>query len=159
MRNVTVALGSFIVGAISMFLLGNHTSTFAQSPQGLAPPGLAINIDGTPTVPPFKNISVEGSHFTEDSFRVAGVLCRRCVFDRTILLYGGGEFSIVESQFVSPPSIQLTGAASNTAVFLSMFGLLGCPANNAPHTPPQNKAPMLKAKFVPSGDLRLVSSK
>jgi hypothetical protein len=33
MRNVTVALGSFIVGAMSMSLLGNHTSTLAQAPE------------------------------------------------------------------------------------------------------------------------------
>ncbi len=157
MRKITIALGSFIVGAISMSLVGNHTSTLAQEPK--SPPG-AIKVAGAvPIVPPFRNNTVADSSFDGVTHLVDGILCLRCNFNNATLEYGGGEFAILNPRFSGTTSIKLDGAAENTATFLSLFGLLGCPANKAPNPPRINPAPMMQAKYTPTGDFQIVSKK
>jgi hypothetical protein len=155
MRNVTVALGSFIVGAMSMSLLGNHTSTLAQAPERAHG---SINIEGAvPIVPPFMNNTVDGASFGGGkAYLVDGILCRRCIFKDATLVYGGGEFAILEPRLSGHIDIKLDGAALNAATFLNLFGLLGCPANNMPKI---NPAPMMRAKYTPPGDFQIISGK
>jgi hypothetical protein len=157
MRNITVAVGSFIVGAIFMSVLGNHTSTLAQEPK--SPPGLMKVAGAVPVVPPFRNMTIEDAGIVGATHLVDGILCLRCSFKDTTFEYGGGEFAILNPRFSGTTSIKLVGAAENTATFLSLFGLLGCPANNAPSTPSVNPAPMLQAKYTPKGDFQIVSKK
>ena len=153
MRNITVALGSFILGAVFMSLVENHTSTLAQEPERMG--GWRV-YDAVPKVPPFRSIVAEHQDFTGSRHFVDGILCRGCIFNNTTLVYGGGEFAISEPRISGPILIKLDGAASNTAVFLNYFGLLGCPANNAPRI---NPPPIMKAKYTPEGDFQIVSSK
>jgi hypothetical protein len=157
MRKITIALGSFIVGAISMSLVGNHTSTLAQEPK--SPPGAVTITGGVPVVPPFRGSKMEDVGIDGFTHRVDGILCLRCSFNNATLEYGGGEFAILNPRFSGTTSIKLIGAAENTATFLSLFGLLGCPANNAPSKPSVNPAPMLQAKYTPKGDFQIVSKK
>jgi hypothetical protein len=150
MRNVTVAVGSFIVGAISVSLLGNHTSTLAQQ----EPPRTVVVAGAVPVVPPFVGTTVDGDNFDRRTLNVDGILCRRCTFHDATLVYGGGEFAIIEPRLSGNLSIKLDGAAHNTAVFLNLFGLLGCSANNKPNPAPD---PIMRAKYTPSGDLQIRS--
>jgi hypothetical protein len=148
MRNIIVALGSFIVGAISMSLVGNHTSTLAQVPT-------AVRAQGTvPVVPPFRSIVVNGYVFDGKIFAVDGILCTRCTFKNATLEYGGGAFAILEPRLSGSLSIKLDGAAHNTAVFLNMFGLLGCQTKNVPKVNPD---PIMRAKYIPEGNLEIRS--
>jgi len=157
MRKITLALGSFIVGAISMSLVGNHTSTLAQGPNKS---WSILQLDrAVPKVPPFGNISVQDIGIDGGTHFVDGILCLRCSFNNATFEYGGGEFAILNPRISGTVSIKLDGAAENTATFLSLFGLLGCPAKNAPNTPRTNAPPILKAKYTPTGDFQIVSKK
>ena len=155
MRKIMLALGSFLVGAMFMWLVGNHNSTFAQSPNKPVP---LLKAEGAvPTVPPFRNVVLEGVGFGDDTILIDGILCRNCGFNNTVIEYGGGEFAIVEPHISGPVSVKLDGAALNTAVFLNYFGLLGCATNNP--MPPINPAPLMKARYTPKGDFAIMSKK
>jgi len=93
-------------------------------------------------------IVVVGSRYALD-----GVLCRNCSFTGTTFEYGGGQFALIDAKVVPPISIDLTGAAKNTAGFLNMFGLIGCPNQQAPK--PKAIPPIFKAAYTPSGTLKI----
>jgi hypothetical protein len=151
MRNVMVALGSFALGAVCMSLFGNQRSTFAQGPTtgALVRDSLAV-----PVVPPYRGTFLNEVTFTNGSrFAVDGILCKKCKFgSNAIFEYGGGEYRLEDINVLLPVSIDLTGAARNTAQFLATFGLLGCPAKQAP--PAVGPPPILRAKYAPSGTIR-----
>jgi len=151
MRIVMVALGSFIVGAVSMLLLGNQTSIFAQ---GSTSGAILRDTPAVPIVPPYRGTLVNNVTLDPGSrFAVDGVLCKACKFGaNTTFEYAGGEFRLEDAKIAMPVSIDLKGAALNTAQFLQLFGLLGCPAKQAP--PVMGTEPILRARYVPSGILK-----
>jgi hypothetical protein len=155
MRKVTVALGSFVLGAACMSLLGNHTSTFAQAPPQKAPPqqGL-ITIAGTvPVVPPLPHVALEGNSFQDAAYVLDGLECRGCTFKNVTLTYGGGAYLLQNANVSLPVKLNLTGAALNTAQLLQTFGLIGCPAKAVPQMPNPNAPTIMMAKYAPTGSL------
>jgi hypothetical protein len=90
MRKITLAFGSFILGAISMFLLGNHASTLAQGgPAGGAK--MFGNAKFVPIVPATSGLSLENNIFPAGTYGVDGTVCTRCVFNGATLEYGVSE--------------------------------------------------------------------
>lgn len=85
-----------------MLLLGNHTSTFAQSP-------FSCN-ECVPVVPPFGNMVMADSIFTGGRYKVDGVACRGCSFKNVTFEYGGGEFLFANISMSLPVQIDLKGS-------------------------------------------------
>jgi hypothetical protein len=144
MRNLTTASLSFAAGALSMFLLGNQASMTVQSAsassQGVT---LAHIEDAKPVIPNVKLTTVGKTTFAAGGFvhEADGVNCVNCVFNGAKIRYSGGAFAFTNSTFEGKTNIVLDGAAHNTAMFLSGFGMLGCPASKpAPAGP---KPPVL----------------
>ena len=153
MRKITLSVVSFTLGALSISLVENQTSTSAQEPTSRA---VFTRVeDAIPTVPPFKagRVTLNGSSFEGLTYAVDGILCRNSVFKNSTLEYGGGEYLLEEASVSLPVSIKLVGAAKNTAGFLNTFGLLGCPTKQVPPTQPST-SPLLKAKYVPNGTIK-----
>jgi hypothetical protein len=82
MSKVTLALGSFIVGACCMFLAlsGNHASTFAQGK--ISAPGSVSAIDIPGAIPVVPNLTMG---FTDEEIgglmqQIDGLICTRCTF-------------------------------------------------------------------------------
>jgi hypothetical protein len=136
MSKVTVALGSFIVGACSMFLVlsGNHASTLEQPVLAQAP---LFDAGGVPVVPPIKmrldNMTLKGLVYQLD-----GLSCDRCTFVDMTLTYAGGAFSFANCKFDGTTRVVLSGAAANT---LSVLPLLEALTKGVPPKPPIPKKP------------------
>jgi hypothetical protein len=153
MRKITLSVLSFALGGLSVSLVENQTSTFAQ--ESTNRPVIFRVQEAIPIVPPFKADRVsldEGSSFENLTLPIDGVLCRNCILKNTTLEYAGGEYRLENARVSLPVSIKLVGAANNTAAFLNTFGLLGCPAKPAPPVVPN--PPLLKAKYAPSGTIK-----
>ena len=143
MRNVTLALGSFALGAVCMFFFGNKTvrqpdSVFAQAPAPRVPHGNAF----TPVVPPPPRSVDDGNIRQEQLINLDGMNISNGIFKDSTFVYGGGAYSLRSVVISRSLNFQLIGAAANTAQFLSMFGLIGCPAK--PQAPQVNpNAPII----------------
>jgi hypothetical protein len=135
MSKVTLALGSFVLGACVSFaaisLVHTYTRVHAQQ---------ALKIGGAePTVPPL------GPFFRESVFTGAlqpldGINCEKCTIEASVITYAGGGFRCVDC-IVRSNQVQLKGAANNTFKILMLVGAISGPP--APEkTVPQN-APKL----------------
>ncbi len=154
MSKTKIALGSFVLGMLTSFLLlsSNQTSTLAQAPSPVPPAQsplapLITGGGGVPTVPPIS------SHFKDfglavpgGGFGVDGSECVRCVFNGAILRYGGGNFQFTDFQFSGPLRVELTGAARNTLIFMDFVQRLA--AGQAPAKPAMPNAPIIRTAMV-----------
>ena len=143
MSKVTVALGSFIVGACCMFiaLSGNHASIFAQGRivgQGI--PNVLSIPDAVPEVSS-KLLRVSGITIEGTEQQIDGLDCEGCTFNSPVLTYGGGPFRLANAKAVGTVRIELVGAAANTEAFLSI--LQGATLVRPPQKPKQD-TPMTK---------------
>jgi len=147
MRIVAVALGSFIVGAFCMSLLGNQASTgmepvvFAQS-DGV----IGIHRFGaTPIVPTISLQSLAGIGFgTGMSMELDGIDCRNCKLENGARIkYSGGLYKLENLERGGVIVLDLEGPALNTWGLLSQFGLIGCPTTN-PQPEPENPSKGIK---------------
>lgn len=148
MRNVTVALTSFAVGAVCMSVVGNHTSTRLQP---VFAQGVAVKIGGAvPIVPPL-GPRMEGTTLAGpialDGLNLTGTANLTGV---TAITYGGGAFNLEKATFGGKPQLVLTGAAANTAVVLGMFGLLGSPKATPDTNHPMQETANIKEPFTAS---------
>jgi len=138
MSKVTIALGSFIVGACCMFFMlsGNHASTLEHvaSAQG------GGGFPGEPIVPPL-SASVEGSKFLGVSQQLDGMKCNGCFFSDATLTYAGGSYSLVDCHFSGTTRFEFKGAAANTLAILPLMEAL---VHGAPPKIPPPKTPMLR---------------
>jgi len=143
MSKVTIAFGSFIVGACCMFfaLSGNHRSilerpAFAQS---------VISVRGVPVVPglgaKFSRIRV--AHATQE---LDGLDCTECDFRDLTLTYGGGAFKFTDTKFSGNIRVNLTGAAANT---VSVLPFLEALARGMPPELAVPQAPIERAATAP----------
>jgi len=158
MTKVTLALGSFALGAASMFLLGNHTSTLAhgstngQSITGRSPDAVSRNEGLIPIVRPVINVTIHpGVDVSKITLGLDGTSCNGCTLHDLTIEYGGGAYSLVNTKVKLPVNIKLIGAALNTAQFLQSFGLLGCPAKASPQVNP-NAPKIMTASLEVEGD-------
>jgi hypothetical protein len=73
------------------------------------------------------------------------------------IVYGGGAYKLEDSSFVGPVSLELRGAAANTAQLLESFGFLSRngPPSGIPTAPTavapneKNKPQVFKTRFNP----------
>ncbi|MGO9454395.1 MAG: hypothetical protein ACLQDV_25600 [Candidatus Binataceae bacterium] len=121
MRKVIPLFGSFVTGAVCMFLLltGIQTSTSAEA---------AGSIINAPNMIPV--VPLLGRNWTTLTLRAGaiqqldGFECRECKFEDATFTYGGGGFHLEEGDFVGPRHLILTGAANNTARLLIALGFV-----------------------------------
>lgn len=131
MRNVTLALGSFVLGAICMFFFGHHTSTFRQSSVFAQSKNFIERPKALPKVPmvgliTLKDVTVGPE---DGAFQLDGVDCVNCnVRDGGTVEYSGGPLKIERLALEGAINLKLNGPALNAASLLKLFGLLGCPA-------------------------------
>ncbi|SPJ15859.1 exported hypothetical protein [Syntrophobacter sp. SbD2] len=111
MSKVTVALGSFVVGALVMFLLGSHTSIFVQPAS--AERGIVVG-GAEPVVPPLRGNVVSNSKFENVIQPLDGLDFRNCVFKNVIFEYSGGSYSLANAVISGAIRVNFKGAAANT---------------------------------------------
>lgn len=111
MSKLALALGSFAVGAVSMFLAssllpGKMDTAFAQSSMGK---------DARPIVPALpESVRVNGGvTFGPAPWRLDGINCSGCVFQDSQLEYWGGPFRCLNCLFSGNVTLELKGAAGN----------------------------------------------
>jgi hypothetical protein len=144
MSKVTLAFGSFIVGAIcgSFALSLIHTSTWVQASQApqepTLPPSTVTMPAAIPVVPPLQYFGVEGTVGGRLQ-QLDGFSCERCTVTVPILTYGGGLFNLPGSKLPRNVVLHLTGAALNTFNLLRATGAIPNPAP-LPHVPPPGAA-------------------
>jgi hypothetical protein len=138
MSKVTVALGSFAVGVVVMFLLGNHASIFVQSAS--AQPKGMVGRGAEPAVPPLGG-NVSSSKFENVTKLLDGLHCRDCVFKNVTFEYSGGPYNLVNAAFSGSIRINFKGAAADTVVLLDFLKSLN--AGNKPQ-PLQPDAPLFR---------------
>jgi hypothetical protein len=163
MRITTLVLLSFGAGMLFASAI-NHTSAVAQQPtpekQSSAP--VFVNAEGAvPVVPAIRFCCFTGS-LTGDPknpmvHKVDGTGCVGCSFTNVKFEYGGGAFRLENASVSGTVSIELVGAAANTATFLNLFGMLGCPAQPKPKQFDPNK-PIIKTASLKEPELITVSS-
>jgi hypothetical protein len=131
MSKVTLALGSFIVGACSMFLMlsGIHTSTWAQG-----------DPRAVPVIPPLRGYFSKGNEWRGLTVLLDGMESDKDDFADCTIEYGGGAVRLTNATFSGPIRINLKGAALNTFAFLKYIEALEAgrkPAPSTPQIPPQ----------------------
>ena len=138
MSKVTVALGSFIVGACCTFLMlsGNQTSTFAHASLLQS----AMGFPGEPVVPPLSSLVV-GSKFSEAAQQLDGMRCQGCEFTNVALTYAGGSYSLEGCRFSGTTRFVFKGAAANALAILPLMEAL---TRKAPPTIPLPNKPILR---------------
>src|ERR1700682_1584291 len=111
MSKVTLAFGSFIVGACSAFLVLSipHTSTRVQAGRSVPSPGVFMP-GAEPVVPPATNRFVGGT-IGGTAQALDGIICERCSIVAPVLTYAGGGFSCVDCNMPRGATITLKGAA------------------------------------------------
>ena len=161
MRNLTTALGSFVVGALFMFLLGHHTSTvlqpvFAQTAPG-APAGDERPSRWVPEVIP-PGIVSHANMRIGSLIDLDGVVSDTEVFRNAKLRYGGGAFILKNTTVQGQIQVEFIGAAANTVTLMEWLGMVGCPAA-APQPEPinPNRPPVKAASLTKplTGDIRV----
>jgi hypothetical protein len=139
MSKVMLSFGSFIVGALAMFLMLSpiHTSTWAQEQPSQAPslPPSTINMSAaTPVVPPLQYFG-HGSAISGVAQQLDGFSCDGCIVTTGLLIYGGGSYSLLNTKFPNNVQLRLVGAAENTLKLLMLTGVIPPPAPPQPALP------------------------
>jgi len=160
MSRIILALASFMVGACSMALFGNHTSMAAQEPAPhLTPPpeptGCGVKgftadggtpgsqnrlirvRDASPTVPGMSQ-KICGALLSNGTQSLDGLNCADCTFTGVSLEYSGGAYSLENAHFGGVTQIVLKGAAANTVAILPLLQAISsgqAPEQPAPNTP------------------------
>jgi hypothetical protein len=171
MTKVTVAFGSFIVGAVfgSLFL-GIHTSTLAQArSSSLSSDGKPYNMvgmideaskgeavgfspNGLPNVPPIM-MRVSRLKITNGgSQTIDGLLCDNCEFHDATLKYSGGAFQFTNFKFTGTTKVEVSGAAANTFAFMRLMNAIaaGSPAPKVEPNKPLEQIAIAKVAFTAS---------
>jgi hypothetical protein len=164
MRNMIVALGSFVSGVLFAFALGlgsPHTSTVLHS-VAFAQNRVAPLVDRPAAVPV---VPVVGLSTLNDvkfgagySLKLDGMNCVNCtVAAGGTIEYSGGAFRV--ESLVPNGTVSLTplGAAANTVVLLQYLGLMGPPAQQH-QTPINPDKPTLKTASFKAGTTLTFSS-
>ena len=118
MSKVTLALGSFAQGVVSMFLAsfwlpGNRNTIFAQSFMGP---------DSRPVVPVLsESVRVGGSVALGGAWRLDGINCNGCSFRNAELEYWGGPMRCINCLFDGKVAMEFKGAALNTLEVVVWF--------------------------------------
>ena len=142
MSKVTLAFGSFIVGAIcgSFALSLIHTSTRVQASQAPTLPASTLSMPAAiPVVPPLQYFG-HGDSVGGAVQQLDGFSCEDCTITAGVLTYGGGAFSFPNAKLPRNVRVILTGAALNTFTLLRATGAIPNPASPLPVVPPSGNA-------------------
>jgi hypothetical protein len=131
MKKIALALGSFIVGAIStsLFDSGIHTSTRVQAAQQspALPPSTISMPAAVPVVPPLQFFG-HGSTIGGNVQQLDGFSCDgSCTVTPRLLTYGGGSVNIPIAVLPKGVPIVFTGAAANTLALMRATGMIPTP--------------------------------
>jgi hypothetical protein len=135
MRNLITAFGSFVAGVLITLLLGlgsPHTSTVIQP---VSAETIFAHVEGA--APPVPDINLahfnKGVSATGVILELDGIDCEDCIVkDGGTIRYSGGKYKFTNLQRSGRLTIDLKGAALNTAGLLQSFGLIGCPTATPP---------------------------
>ena len=134
MHTVTLALGSFIVGAFcaSLLLGGIHTPMSAQS--AFAQPSTLVQADNKiPVVPPGITQLSNVSAGPVSKQQLDGIACKNFELKAREMKYGGGNFAFDHCTFNGVVTVELTGAAANTMAMLQVLSHLRQPSVPIPN--------------------------
>jgi hypothetical protein len=148
MTKVVLALGSFVAGMLSAFLIlsGIQTSAWPQSPSATMSPtrppmtgrGITtffLSPGLEPKVPGLGPI-IGGEDVAPTVFQqLDGLNCSHCTFRTPLLTYGGGAVRLMDAHFEGVATVQFKGPALNTLQLLKMLGALKKGRPNAPPPP------------------------
>jgi hypothetical protein len=170
MRRYALASGSFVLGAVSMFLLlGVHTSTvvqrsFAQTAAPPAPPSASADEDAAiealtkqfgvagilvPSAMPKTPavwMHMAGGGINGGVQQLDGMDCNGCKVAVSVLTYAGGQFKC-ENCSITTQYVFLHGPALNTFKFLQLTHVIPAPGPKAEPTNP-NAPPLYKIKMT-----------
>ncbi len=135
MSKVTLALGSFIVGACFAFAIsaGTQTSTWAQMAGGTS---LVVIPAAEPVVPNLISV-FSGMKLTSGKFQqLDGIDCEHCIIDSPVLTYAGGLYRLNGAVSARPMRLVLKGPALNTWGLLNQLGAFRT-TPSPPFSPPK----------------------
>lgn len=156
MRRYVPVLGSFVLGAVSMFLLlGVQTSTVVQRSfaQATAPPtpspspyggafaelkkrfGVGAGFlmpNAMPTTPDIW-LHMTGGGVNGGIQQLDGLDCNGCRISATLLTYAGGQFRCLGCSIASQNGVYLLGPAQNTFNMLRLVGVIPSPKPQEPN--------------------------
>jgi hypothetical protein len=143
MRNVMVALVSFVAGFLCSPLSPIHTSTLLHAQGATFARAAAV-----PVIPSLGMVELKGSFLNGSKVDLDGFALTDGTLNNVTLVYGGGAYKLENVAITGNINIQLFGAASNGASLLARFGLIGCPSQNPPPAPKPNTPMTMEAKMV-----------
>jgi hypothetical protein len=138
-KTAVVAVASFLLGISITVVVGRHLVPKSVFAQGVIAGGVPLvpPIDAAvPKVEPLHRILIDNSVFlgvpgAEARYVLDGLVMSNVRFDNPLgeitLAYGGGAYSLTNILISGRLSLELTGAAANTAHFLDSLGLLRTP--------------------------------
>ncbi len=151
MSKVTIALGSFIVGALcasltlSLIQTSTRVQASQQSPLAPALPPSTISMPAAiPVVPPIQYFG-HSSTIGGTVQQLDGFACDGCTVTVRVLTYGGGAFNFSNTNVPAGVPIVFTGAALNTLRLLQITGAIPPPPTPTPI--PLPGGPIIKAQM------------
>lgn len=148
MSKVTVALGSFIVGACCMFFVLSGIQTSILAHPVLAQTAISAGPSAVPVVPPVTTVETSGNTIEGMVFDLDGVNSTGDVFENATIEYGGGSFRLIQPKFSGPIRLRLKGAAANTLALLQYIQAVEAgqrPKRTVPRQPLQQVAQITNA--------------
>lgn len=118
MKNLASVVASFVLGAICMFFMGNHTSIFVRTASAQV-----NNSPSIPIVPPIRSIVVNHQTQIGGEYLLDGIHTENSNFDNVTFVYGGGAYDLKGSR-LAIKELKFIGAAANTVQLLAELGLL-----------------------------------
>lgn len=136
MSKVTVALGSFVIGACFALFVGRYTSTIVQ------PVFAQVTVRGAePIIPPLIDVKNKGGKVSDEAQQLDGLDCEDCSYNNVKFVYSGGAVNLVNPHLSGKTSLELRGAAANGQVMAAYLAAL---AGGKPPRPVMPNAPVLK---------------
>jgi hypothetical protein len=144
-RYITVAVGSFLLGIVCMFVFGNHISTVRRPASVFAQTDSTGSVfDGnrfTPIVPAPPRMVDDGNIVERQVIDLDGMTISNGIFRDTTFVYGGGAYSLRNTTVSGNIEVDFIGAAANTVQFLKTIGLLRDSSPPSPATPSETNTP------------------
>jgi hypothetical protein len=159
MRNPLLALGCFILGAVSVSLIGIHAPVFLPTASGqtmlLDRTGAAPVVSTSPLIVT-NEINASGAGYI---LKLDGIDCINCeISNGAIVQYSGGPFKLEHFRHSGVLTLDLRGAALNTKILLSSFGFIGCPTTVPKQRPTDPKTAPLRTLSMNQQTIDLSSS-
>ena len=140
MSKVTIAFGSFIIGACLVFnIVPGNASTFAQQV-----------LSAVPVVPSLEPVVTEDSTISGARFLLDGIFARHMNFSNVTIEYGGRAFRLQNCKFDGSIRLELRGAAANTFALVQYLQAIEAGRANpaAPRKPLEQLVDIMQAAMT-----------